>query len=104
MNRNAHRLIRIAPHTVGMPLPKNADSVCVNLKQRILVDRPAFRDEAKLYRVQSIPATYLLDANLKIVAKNLRGEVLEKKLEELLGEGDIAASDAVDQPGQEGDE
>lgn len=58
---------------------------------------------AKLYRVQSIPATYLLDADLKIVAKNLRGEALEKKLEELLGEGDRAAADAVDQPA-EGDE
>jgi hypothetical protein len=30
------------------------------------------------YGVNSIPATYLLDGEGKIIAKNLRGEALEK--------------------------
>lgn len=36
------------------------------------------------YQVSSIPATYLLDKEGKIIAKNLRGAALEKKLEEIL--------------------
>lgn len=40
---------------------------------------------AKLYKVSSIPATYLIDREGKIVAKGLRGEQLMAKLEELLG-------------------
>lgn len=40
---------------------------------------------AAMYGVQGIPATFLLDSNGKIVGKNLRGEELAKKLEELLG-------------------
>ncbi|MBL7811683.1 MAG: TlpA family protein disulfide reductase [Bacteroidetes bacterium] len=40
---------------------------------------------AKLYQVKSIPATYLLDKEGKIIAKGLRGEQLQAKLEELLG-------------------
>ncbi|MBS0027773.1 redoxin domain-containing protein [Chitinophaga sp. 2R12] len=39
---------------------------------------------AKLYGVRAVPQNFLLDPNGKIVAKNLRGEALEKKLEELL--------------------
>ena len=41
---------------------------------------------AQLYDVHSIPQTFLLDKNGKIVAKGLRGEELEAKLEELLGQ------------------
>ncbi len=40
---------------------------------------------AAKYNVKSIPQTFLLDKEGKIVAKNLRGAALEKKLEELLG-------------------
>ena len=39
---------------------------------------------AKLYGVQSIPATFILDENGKIVAKNLRGPDLGAKIAELL--------------------
>ena len=39
----------------------------------------------KLYGVNSIPANVLLDPEMKIIARNLRGEDLMKKLEELLG-------------------
>jgi len=40
---------------------------------------------AKLYEVSSIPQTYLLDKEGKIIGKNLRGEALEQKLKELFG-------------------
>ena len=39
---------------------------------------------AALYAVQSIPFTVLLDSDNKIHAVNLRGEALQKKVEELL--------------------
>ena len=39
---------------------------------------------AKAYQVRSIPATFILDQNGKILAKNLRGKALEQKVEELL--------------------
>ncbi|MBX3460924.1 MAG: TlpA family protein disulfide reductase [Planctomycetes bacterium] len=42
---------------------------------------------AKRYGVQSIPKTVLIDKEGKVAAQNLRGEALEKKLAELLGEG-----------------
>ena len=38
---------------------------------------------AKVYKVSGIPATVLIDKNGKVIAKNLRGEELEKKLAEL---------------------
>ena len=42
---------------------------------------------AKQYGIQSIPANYLIDPTGKIVAKNIRGEELQKKLAELLNKG-----------------
>ncbi|MVM40500.1 redoxin domain-containing protein [Spirosoma sp. HMF3257] len=39
---------------------------------------------AQQYGVQAIPATFLLDKEGKIIAKNLRGPALEQKLEEIL--------------------
>ncbi|PWJ56958.1 peroxiredoxin [Dyadobacter jejuensis] len=41
---------------------------------------------AQTYGVRAIPATFLLDKEGKIIAKNLRGTALEAKLAELLGE------------------
>lgn len=40
---------------------------------------------AKMYNVRSIPATFLLDENGNIIAKNLRGPALETKIASLLG-------------------
>ena len=45
-------------------------------------DNQAARD----YAVQSIPANFLIGSDGTIVAKNLRGEALYEKIEELLGE------------------
>jgi len=42
-------------------------------------------EAGKLYGINSIPSNVLLDKEGKIIAKNLRGEELGKKLEELLG-------------------
>lgn len=40
---------------------------------------------AKMYNVRSIPATFLIDENGNILAKNLRGPALEAKIASLLG-------------------
>lgn len=40
---------------------------------------------AVLYNVKAIPCTYLLDENNRVVARNLRGKELQKKIAELLG-------------------
>ncbi len=39
---------------------------------------------AKKYNIQAIPATFILDGEGKIIAKNLRGPALEQKISELL--------------------
>ena len=39
---------------------------------------------AALFQIRSIPQNLLIDPNGKIIAKNLRGPVLDNKLEELL--------------------
>lgn len=44
---------------------------------------------AKQYGVRAIPANFLINANGVIVGKNLRGEKLLEKLEELLGSGSV---------------
>ncbi len=41
---------------------------------------------ARIYNVTSIPASFLLDQNGVIIAKNLRGEALHQKLAEIFGE------------------
>jgi len=41
------------------------------------------------YGINSIPASYLLDPNGKIIGKNLRGEALAKKLAELMPDKEI---------------
>lgn len=52
----------------------------------IHVSNLKFWDEpiAKQYGVESIPATFILDASGKIVAKDLRGNALRAKIVELL--------------------
>ena len=44
-----------------------------------------FDEIAQLYNVRAIPATFILDQNGIIVAKDLRGEELENKIAELIG-------------------
>jgi peroxiredoxin len=48
-------------------------------------DLKFWQNEAAVkYGIQSIPSTILLDKDGKIIAKNLRGDALGQKLEELL--------------------
>ena len=42
-------------------------------------------EAAKLYKIESIPTNFLIDKDGKIIAKDLRGEDLGKKLEEIFG-------------------
>ncbi|SHG14847.1 Thioredoxin-like [Flavobacterium fluvii] len=75
---------------VGVSLDKDA----AKWKEAIAKDRLTwthvsnlkFWDEpiAAQYKVQSIPATFILDASGKVVAKDLRGEELRAKIKELL--------------------
>jgi thiol-disulfide isomerase/thioredoxin len=43
-----------------------------------------FDEIAELYNVRAIPATFILDENGVIIAKDLRGPALENKISELL--------------------
>ncbi len=55
------------------------------LKWQHVSDLKGWQNEvAALYGVRSIPQTVLLDKNGRIIARNLRGEELAKKLEELM--------------------
>lgn len=45
---------------------------------------PQVSETSIAYGIQTIPESYLIDPNGKIIAKNLRGEELQKKLSELL--------------------
>ena len=75
---------------IGVSLDKDGDK----WKEAIAADKLTWNhvsnlkhwDEpiAKQYGVQSIPATFILDANGKIVAKDLRGDALKAKVQELL--------------------
>lgn len=57
-----------------------------NLTWTHVSDLKYFNSEAaELYNIQAIPATYLLDKEGKIIAKNLRGKSLEDKLKEIFG-------------------
>lgn len=48
-------------------------------------DLKGWRNQAAgLYMVKSVPSSFLLDKDGKIIAKNLRGEALHRKLAELL--------------------
>jgi len=74
---------------LGVSLDRNKQSWVKAIEQdglpwKHVSDLKYFRSEAaKLYDINSIPATYLVDPQGKIAAKNLRGESLEDKLAEI---------------------
>ena len=74
---------------VGVSLDQNADQwkkaiKDLNITWPQMSDLKAWQCEgAKLYAVRGIPATVLVDQEGTIVARDLRGEDLAKKLDEL---------------------
>lgn len=75
---------------IGISLDKSRDALTAFIKENKM-PWPQYFDglgwDSKLgrqYGIQSIPATYLLDREGKIVAKGLRGSDLDSKLAELL--------------------
>lgn len=75
---------------IGVSLDKDAakwkEAIAKDKLTWVHVSNLKFWDEpiAKQYQVESIPATFLLDATGKVVAKDLRGEALRAKIAELL--------------------
>lgn len=78
---------------IGVSLDKEGDES--KWKEAIIADKLTWSQVSNLkywndpialkYNVKSIPATFILDASGKIVAKDLRGEELKAKVIELLG-------------------
>jgi thiol-disulfide isomerase/thioredoxin len=75
---------------IGISLDQNRDALTGFIKERGVTWVQYFDGlgwKSKLgtqYGIQSIPATFLLDGEGKIIAKNLRGPALEKQLATLL--------------------
>lgn len=75
---------------VGVSLDKDAkawkEAIAKDKLTWTQVSNLKFWDEpiAAQYKVESIPATFILDASGKIVAKDLRGDALRAKISELL--------------------
>jgi len=75
---------------VGVSLDKDAakwkEAIAKDKLTWIHVSHLKFWDEpiAAQYEVKSIPATFILDASGKVVARDLRGEELRAKIKELL--------------------
>ena len=72
---------------IGISLDKSHDSLTAFIKENKMPWPQSFDGLGKLaqqYGIQSIPATFLLDGEGKIIAKDLRGSDLDIKLAELL--------------------
>ncbi len=88
--RTYNKLKKKGLNVVGVSLDKSKDSWIKAIEDDGLqwphVSHLQYWNEpiAKAYQVRSIPATFILDKNGKILAKNLRGKALEQKVEELL--------------------
>ena len=76
---------------LGVSLDKTRDAWITAIAQDGLPwlhvsDLKFWRSEAaQTYQIRAIPATYLIDPDGKIIAKNLRGATLEAKLKEIFG-------------------
>lgn len=74
---------------LGVSLDRNKEDWLKGIEEDGLTWKQVYDQNNKvatLYGVKSIPHTILLDKEGRIIAKNLRGEELKKKLEELLGD------------------
>ena len=75
---------------VGISLDKNKDALTAFIKEKGMTWGQYFDGQgwdnkvSTAFGIHSIPATFLIGRDGKIVAKDLRGEALDKKLAELL--------------------
>jgi thiol-disulfide isomerase/thioredoxin len=75
---------------IGISLDQSKDKLTAFTKEKNMTWRQYFdglgwqNKVSTKYGIDSIPATFLLDGTGKIVAKDLRGDALDKKLAELL--------------------
>lgn len=75
---------------IGISLDEDRDALTSFIKKREMTWKQYFDGKgwqnklARQYGVNSIPATYLLDGEGKLVKKDLRGEALAEELEKLL--------------------
>jgi peroxiredoxin len=82
---------------VGISLDEDKEALEKTIKDRKITWPQAFDGDAwdtalaKQYGIQSIPTTFLIGKDGKIAGLNMRGDTLEKKVAELLGEGAAAA-------------
>ena len=81
------RGLRIIGVTLDSELSRAAEAAKqANLSYPHVFDGLGWKNAvAQLYRVHGIPQTYLLDSRLNIVAKNLRGPELERRLRNCSG-------------------
>jgi len=77
---------------IGISLDQSKDKMLEAVKKEGMTWRQYFdglywkNKVSTLYGINSIPATYLVGPDGKVVASNLRGEKLGAELEKLLGE------------------
>ncbi|WP_163716028.1 TlpA disulfide reductase family protein [Mangrovibacterium lignilyticum] len=71
---------------LSFSIDKNKDA-WLNAVEEEGLEWPNFNDldVSTLYKVKSVPTTYLIDNQGRLLADNVRGEELGKKLEEILG-------------------
>jgi thiol-disulfide isomerase/thioredoxin len=94
---------------LGISLDKDEATVREFLKKHKdvawaqIVGGPAKENEiAKLYGVEGVPATFLIDPDGKVAAKDLRGAALASRVGELLDDGGdkVSKGDANDDEGE----
>lgn len=77
---------------VGVSLDSDKDKLTTFLKAKNMTWQQFFDGKgwknkvAEKYQVHSIPATYLVDKDGKLIASNLRGDALETALAKVLGD------------------
>lgn len=71
---------------ISLDLPSSKDAWLKAIKTDALpwMQLALDGEVVKQYNIQQIPSSYLIDPNGKIIAKDLQGEELEKKLREIM--------------------
>ena len=91
--RSGHKMVYDSDRNVTVLFGGIANSICLNdtwewdgTVWTQVSDLKGWNNEAAAkYNIQSIPQNFLIDPAGKIISKNLRGEDLDSRLNELLG-------------------